>query len=43
MNDLFRLTQLPPGHSMYLKSNPMLTEIQNELAEIGEMKTVKFQ
>jgi ribonuclease HI len=28
--------------SMYPKSNPILTEIQDELAEIGEMKTVKF-
>jgi hypothetical protein len=27
---------------MYPKSNPILTEIQDELAEIGEMKTIKF-
>jgi ribonuclease HI len=27
---------------MYPKSNPILTEIQDELAEIGEMKTVIF-
>jgi ribonuclease HI len=27
---------------MYPKSNPILTEIQDELAEIGETKTVKF-
>jgi ribonuclease HI len=27
---------------MFPKSNPILTEIQDELAEIGEMKAVKF-
>jgi hypothetical protein len=27
---------------MYQKPNPVLTEIQDELAEIEEMKTVKF-
>jgi hypothetical protein len=27
---------------MYTKSNPILIEIQDELAVIGEMKTVKF-
>jgi hypothetical protein len=27
---------------MYPKSNPILTEIQDEMAEIGAMKTVKF-
>jgi ribonuclease HI len=27
---------------MYPKSNPILTEIQDELVKIREMKTVKF-
>jgi ribonuclease HI len=36
------LSSLQAIESMYLKSNPILTEIQNEFAEIGEMETVKF-
>jgi hypothetical protein len=36
------LSSLQAIESMYPKSNPILTEIQEELAQIGEMKTVKF-
>jgi ribonuclease HI len=36
------LSSLKAIESMYPKSNPILTEIQDKLAEIGEMKTVKF-
>jgi ribonuclease HI len=36
------LNSLQAIESIYSKSNPILTEIQVELAEIGEMKTVKF-
>jgi hypothetical protein len=36
------LSSLQAIESMYPKSNPILTEIQDELDEIGEMKTVKF-
>jgi ribonuclease HI len=36
------LSSFQAFESMYPKSNPILTEIQDELANIGEMKTVKF-
>jgi ribonuclease HI len=36
------LSSLQAMEYMYPKSNPILTEIQDELAEIGETKTVKF-
>jgi ribonuclease HI len=36
------LSSLQVIESMYQKPNPILTEIQDELAEIEEMKTVKF-
>jgi ribonuclease HI len=43
MGDLFKFTSsLQAIESMYPKSNPILTEIQDQLAEIGEMKTVEF-
>jgi ribonuclease HI len=42
VNREYRYYQGQADESMYPKSNPILTEIQDELAEIGEMKTVKF-
>jgi ribonuclease HI len=36
------LSSLQAIESIFPKSNPILTEIQDELAEIGEMKNVKF-
>jgi hypothetical protein len=42
MEDLLRLTQLQAIESMYSKPKPIMTEIPDELTEIGEMKTVKF-
>jgi hypothetical protein len=36
------INSLQAIESMYPKSNPILTEIQGKLADIGEMKTVKF-
>jgi hypothetical protein len=44
MGDLLRFTQLSRGHWNHvpkIKSH-ILTEIQDELAKIGEMKTIKF-
>jgi ribonuclease HI len=36
------LSSLQAIESVYPKSNPILTKIQDEVAEIGEMKTVKI-